>query len=366
VWIRGGTTAGTETMKVRTSDGTDWSNWDNFNVTTLPNHPPVAVIGDRILAANQWVKVNTWVQYSDAEGNAAVKYEFMDGGAAANSGYFWTPGNPHHPANTSIVVSAADIDNLWIRGGAAFGFETMKVRAFDGTDWGDWANFNLTTLPPTTPPVATIDDHSLRTNEWATINTWVSYSDADGNPAVKYEFWDDGTAATSGHFWANGANQPAGASIQVTASDLNNVWVQGGQVPGTETMWVRAFDGADWSKWDSFNFTTVTNSAPVATVDDHSLPANQAANMANWVHYSDADGNTATKYQFWDDSQASTSGHFSVLGVAQPANPIEVPAYNLFYVEAHAGQVAGSERMWVRAFDGVDWSNWDSFTLLTV
>jgi hypothetical protein len=32
--------------------------------------------------------------------------------------------------------------------------------------------------------------------------------------------------------------------------------VRGGEVTGSETMWVRAFDGSDWSAWDAFNFTT--------------------------------------------------------------------------------------------------------------
>ena len=49
------------------------------------------------------------------------------------------------------------------------GSETMWVRAFDGTDWGDWEKFTFTTIP-NTPPVATISDQSLHVNQWAQVS----------------------------------------------------------------------------------------------------------------------------------------------------------------------------------------------------
>src|SRR5262245_50840910 len=109
---------------------------------------PVAAIADHSLKINEWFKVANWLSYSDADGNPAVKYQFWDGGTGASSGYFWTSeANPHEPANTVIEVAAADITNVWVRGGAAAGAETMWVRAFDGTSWGNWDSFTLTTLP---------------------------------------------------------------------------------------------------------------------------------------------------------------------------------------------------------------------------
>ena len=135
-------------MYVRAFDGTDWGDWDLFTFTTLPNHPPVATITDHSLHTNEWADVKNWVSYQDADGNPATQYQFWDDGIAVNSGYFWTPDNPHQPANSPITVSAADLnnDNVWVRGGQAAGAETMYVRAFDGTDWSAWTQFHLTTL----------------------------------------------------------------------------------------------------------------------------------------------------------------------------------------------------------------------------
>jgi hypothetical protein len=238
------------------------------------NTPPVATIGNHSLHTNEWSRVADWLTYFDDEGipkydkySATTKYQFWDGGAGASSGYFWTPGNGDNPASTTIEVAGSDLANVWIRGGTVGGTETMYVRAFDGSDWGSWDAFQLTTLP-NHAPVATIDDHSLHTNEWSTVTSWLHYYDADKYTfATKYQFWDDGIDASSGYFWTPGnAHHPANTAIEVTASDLANVWVRGGTVGGTENMYVRAFDGTDWGVWDSFTLTT--NTPAVATIDD--------------------------------------------------------------------------------------------------
>ena len=65
-------------------------------------------------------------------------YQFWDGNSAANSAYFWTPANSHWAAGTAIDVAASDLANVWVQGGTAGGSDTMYLRAFDGTAWGNW------------------------------------------------------------------------------------------------------------------------------------------------------------------------------------------------------------------------------------
>ncbi|WP_229167206.1 hypothetical protein [Bradyrhizobium altum] len=143
VWVQGGTAGGSETMYVRAFDGTAWSNWDSFTLTSPPNHAPVASINDQSLHINEWSQVSNLLSYSDVDGNPATEYLFFDGGNTADSGYFWTSANSHWAAST---VSAAAVDDVWVRGGAATGAEPMYVRAFDGIDWGAWHAFVLTTI----------------------------------------------------------------------------------------------------------------------------------------------------------------------------------------------------------------------------
>ena len=89
------------------------------------------------------------------------------------------------------------------------------------------------------------------------VQSWISTSDADGDLITQYQFLDAGMAADSGYFWtADIGQRAANEYITVDAADLATTWVRGGQVTGSELMWVRAFDGTDWSAWDAFTLNT--------------------------------------------------------------------------------------------------------------
>lgn len=364
VWLRSGSTTGAETMWVRAYDGTAWSNWASFTFTTTLNATPVAAIADQSVHVNTWKQVSTVLSYSDGDGDAATKYQFWDSGTGATSGYFWTPTNSHWAANTTIEVSAADLANVWFQGGSTTGSETMWVRAFDGSDWGNWDSFTLTST--NAAPVATINDHSLHQGQWSKIDNWLSVVDGDNDNITKYQFWDSGTAATSAYFWTpTNAHWAANTVIEVSAADRANVWIQGGSATGSETLWVRAFDGTEWGNWDSFTLTTTINTAPVATINDQSMHVNQWAKPQNWLSATDAEGDTITQYQFWDGGGAAGSGYFwsgNTNTFWSASTVIDVSPGDLANFWVRSGAVTGSETMFVRAFDGAAWSSWDSFT----
>ena len=39
-------------------------------------------------------------------------------------------------------------------------------------------------------PVVSVGNRSLPSNHWQKFQPWITYSDADGNPAVSYQFFD--------------------------------------------------------------------------------------------------------------------------------------------------------------------------------
>ncbi|MBR1247965.1 hypothetical protein JQ609_13655 [Bradyrhizobium sp. AUGA SZCCT0169] len=367
VWLRSGSTTGSETMWVRASDGTAWGNWASFTFTTTLNATPVAAIADQSVHVNTWKQVSTVLSYSVADGDAAKKYQFWDSGTGATSGYFWTPTNSHWAANTVIEVSAADLANVWVRAGSTPESETMWVRAFDGSDWGNWDSFTVAST--NAKPVAAINDHSLRQGHWANIDNWLSVVDGDNDNITKYQFWDSGTAATSAFFWTpTNSHWAANTTIDVSAADLGNVWIQGGAATGSETLWVRAFDGNEWGNWDSFTLTTTINTAPTATINDHTLNAAQWAQLVNWTTSSDADGDTITQYQLWDGGTAANSAYFSTPANSHWASStvIDVAASDLANVWIKGGTAGSTETMYIRAFDGTSWGNWDTFTVTTL
>ena len=82
-------------------------------------------------------------------------------------------------------------------------------------------------------PVASINNRTLRVNEWGQVTTWLTYSDADGSPAVLYQFYDAGTGAGSAYFWTlDNARHAAGEIFEVDAANLSSVWLRGGSTAG--------------------------------------------------------------------------------------------------------------------------------------
>ena len=325
------------------------------------NTMPIATAGDHGIQLNEYAQVAPRLSYSDPNGLPVVQYQLFDGGAAANSGYFWTPGNLHYPAQTYLDVAAADIGSIWAYGGQANGSETWWVRAFNGTDWTSWDPFTLTTYT-NTAPVAAVGDHNVHVNQWVTLSQWLATSDVDGDTITQYEFLDAGLAGNSGYFWtADVGQRAANEYFTVDAADLATTWVRGGQAVGSETMWVRAFDGTDWSAWDAFTLTS-QNAAPFVAALNPMVHVNAWMSMQSVVFFkSDADGDPITQYQFLDAGTAAGSGYIWTADIGQqPADTyITVNAADLGTTWVRGGQVTGSDLMWVRVFDGTDWSAWD-------
>src|SRR5438552_2937394 len=101
-----------------------------------------------------------------------------------------------------------------------------------------------------TAPVVSVGNHTLVVNRWGQISGWLTYSDANGDPAVQYAFYDGGTGANSAYFWTpDNAHHAASTVFIVNASDLGLVWVKGGASAGSETLEVAAYDGTNWGNW---------------------------------------------------------------------------------------------------------------------
>jgi hypothetical protein len=218
VWIRGGAVAGgTEFMEVRAFDGLAWSAWASMWVSTVANRAPTVSAGNHTIFNNQWAQVSSWITADDLDSfDAITRYEFWDQGTASGSGYFYSNSNAHHAAGSgaSFIVEAADLGSVWVRGGSAAGSETLQVRAFDGTTWGNWTSFTLTTQMNALPAVS-VPNMAVGIGGSVSIN--YTYADANGHAPTQFELWDGGTAASSAYFYngTTGARYGADQSIVV-------------------------------------------------------------------------------------------------------------------------------------------------------
>src|SRR5258707_1285918 len=167
---------------------------------------------------------------------------------------------------------------------------------------------------------------------------------------TKYEFYD---ATGSGHFAVGGVAQGAATVIDVTAAQLATTSYVTGSA--SDQLYVRANDGTLWSAWQPF---MAGPTAPVVSASNAAIASGQSVTASSLFTASDPDGDTLTKYEFYD---ATGSGHFAVGGVAQgAATVIDVTAAQLATTSYVSG--SGTDQLYVRANDGSAWSPWQAFT----
>jgi hypothetical protein len=199
-------------------------------------------------------------------------------------------------------------------------------------------------------PVVTAPNAAIATSQSVTASSLFTASDPDGDTLTKYELYD---ATGSGHFTLGGVTQGAATIIDVTTAQLSTTSYLAG--PATDQLYVRANDGTLWSAWQPF---TAGPTAPVVTAPNLLTVPGQTFAASSLFTASDPDGDTLTKYDFYD---ATGNGHFTLGGVAQPAATIiDVTAAQLATTSYLSG--SGTDQLYVRANDGSAWSPWQAFT----
>ena len=347
-----GTTA--DDLWVQVFDGILWSGWKEFHLTPPVNHAPVVAATDQAVAKNASLAASSLFSASDSDGDTMTAFRFWDSTADASSGHFAINGVVQG-TNQNINVSAAQLAQTTFQTGTTA--DDLWVQVFDGTAWSAWKEFHLT--PPVNhAPVATASDFTATHNQNIAASSLFSASDADGDTITQYQFWDSTSDPASGHFVVGGVVQGTNQNIDVSAAQLANTTFQSGS--GSDDLWVRAFDGSTWSSWKEFHVNAPANHAPVVTGSDFTATANQTTAVSNLFSVTDVDGDAITNFQFWDSSTSGSSGHFAIGGAAQGTNQnIDVSASQL----ANTSFVGGTtpDDLWVRAYDGNQWSQWHEF-----
>jgi len=230
------------------------------------------------------------------------------------------------------------------------------VRAFDGFDWSGWKEFHVN-APVNHAPVVTAPDFTASRNQNIAASALFSMTDGDGDTMTKYQFFDSTSDPASGHWVVNGTVQGTNQPIDVTAAQLAQTTFQSGS--GSDDLWVRAFDGFDWSGWKEFHVNAPVDQKPVVSGSDASLTLNSSVAVTSLFSVSDPENDPIAEHEFWDSNSAATSGHFAINGTPQAAGQaIDVSAAQVNQTSFVAGSVPGVDQIWERAFDGSLWSDW--------
>lgn len=214
-----------------------------------PNVAPEVRVDDIELAAGERHGLENLVSYSDADGDAAVRFEIRD----ANGGDTVLLGGRIVDARGGLVVDAGDLASLQIRAGAAGSSETLQIRASDGEDWGDWDSFVLAAKPEKALDLA-IDDFVLAPGESASVADVLTLPEGTRWLQVR-------DSAGDSNFDLGGREVFAKYGRWVHESQLDGLTVEGDDAPSTQTLQIRAYGPDGYTDWVSFELTTEWDAA---------------------------------------------------------------------------------------------------------
>jgi hypothetical protein len=314
------------------------------------NHAPVLTVpaSSISVSAGQTLQVSSLFSATDAD-NDALTYYFYDNSSAANSGHFVLNGTPV-PAATSFGVSAAQLAQLVFVAGAADTSDDLSVQLSDGHAVSAVGQLHVYVdhAPVLTAPASNI---SVSAGQTLQASSLFSATDAD-NDTLTYYFYDNSTAANSGHFVLNGTPVPAATSFGVSAAQLAQLTFVAGAANTADDLSIQLSDGHAVSAIGQFH--VYVDHAPVLTVPASNISANvgQTLQVSSLFSATDAD-NDALTYYFYDNSPAANSGHFVLNGTAIPdATSFGVSAAQLAQLVFMAGAAGTSDDLSIQLSDG--------------
>jgi hypothetical protein len=299
----------------------------------------------------------------DADGDAITALELWDG----NGGGFLRINGVRQSSNTPIPVAPADLGGVSYVGESP-GQDALFVRASDGFALGAWASWTITIMPNSAPIAAPASaTQVVATGQTVQVSSLFSASDSDGDAITSYRFWDSNGG---GRFELNGVSLAAAQWIEIGAANLANVVYRGGASQGSEQVWVQAYDGTAWSTssatWTMQSQRT-TNVLPViAGPAAKNVGQSEWTQLTTFLGVSDADADTLARFEVRDNNTTAGSGVLWYSGANLAAGSVVVVNTNqLSNIWARGGANNGTDAMEIRAYDGIGWSGWKSFDLVT-
>ncbi|MFZ3353632.1 MAG: hypothetical protein WA268_22505, partial [Xanthobacteraceae bacterium] len=144
-----------DTLEVAASDAAGLGAFATFAVTAAAHAPttaPTVAAANELQAPNLALAGSNLFSGTAFGGNTITSYEVED--TTADSGH-WVFNGVVEPTNQVIDVTAAQLSQLSFDTG--YGNDTLKVRANDGSQWGNFTTFTVMPPPNAAPPAGTED-----------------------------------------------------------------------------------------------------------------------------------------------------------------------------------------------------------------
>lgn len=346
--------------------------WSDSSFTVLAGSAPIVTTAAVAAQRNQSFALASLFSVSDPDGSAITAYQIFDGTADPGSGHFVVNGVVQAERSIIDITPVQLAQASFVAGQVS---DNLQIRAYDGTYWSaadniGWASFTVSVPVNHAPAVAT-SNIAAQHSQSLSLLSLISASDADNDTITRYQLFDGIADPGSGHFVINGVAQAERSIVDITASQLSQTSFVAGFV--SDNLQIRAYDGAVWSAsdnvgWSPFTVSVPANHTPVVNTANLAAQRSQTIALSSLITVGDADNDMITRYQLFDGTADSNSGHFVINGVAQAErNIVDITAAQLAQTSFQTGNGV-NDNLQIRAFDGFAWSapdnaGWSPFTI---
>ena len=349
-YIAGGTALGDRLywrIDNEATDG-DWSLWSSLDIIRENTSGQIAfdpIAGD----VGDTISLSDVVSYTDPDADAALFYQLWHDAPDDMTSFSYD--GTGLAAMTNVTITAEQLADITLH---VADDVTYYIRANDGGDWSPWQI--LPVIVGNVAPLMEVVDQSQVNGLWIAFDPRDYAFDANGDALTQIELWDD-TGGNS--WWVNGAF--VDASSGYVTDTFNDIWLQADSVASQQSLYVRGHDGEAWGTWDSFKLATEDKALIVMKVSDKSSVTEVWHRLSDALDYTDADGDTLTQIELWDDTGTMT--WWADGKVVDASSGYRTS--DLSSVWFQGDTTASQQTLWVRGHDGVQWGTWDAFTLST-
>ena len=224
---------------------------------SVANAAPTLEVEDFAMRPGQFHRLARHVEYADADGDPAARYEIEDlsGGARVIVAGRTVDARGGH------VLDAGDLAGLTIRFDPSGGEQAFRMRAHDGERWGNWDGFEIRSKPDVvgvaeTSPALAVEarDVVVEAGERIRLADLLEVV-TDGDPVRSFHVRDDegGPGLWIAHRGVLGASPDRWFSARA----MDRLFLEADDEPSERTLHVQAYDGEDRSAWESFTVTTI-------------------------------------------------------------------------------------------------------------
>ena len=343
----GSATPGTDIVFLQAYDGV-WSGWMPALLTDQGVTPAVITPNNQTVADNQSVALSNIFSVS---GNGITQYKVWFSHPEGGNPALGTVTNNGTPIALDQPVTVTSLSGLSYTGSATPGTDIVFLQAYDGV-WSGWMPALLTDQG-VSPAVITPNNQTVADNQSVALSNIFSVS---GNGITQYKVWfshPEGGNPALGTVTNNGT--PIALDQPVTVTSLSGLSYTGSATPGTDVVFLQAYDGV-WSGWMPALLTDQGVSPAVITPNNQTVVGNQSVPLANIFSVS---GTGISQFQVWfshpeggNPALGTVTNNGTPIALDQP-----VTVTSLSGLSYTGSATPGTDIVFLKAYDGV-WSGW--------